>query len=147
MEATEGYWELEDLLEEIGAVAQLDVGVASTVAALSATGCIPFTSCSAGAFRGWHYEKHPLVVFYARPEAVPLLVQCAQNADVGLENEEEIYNPLIVYSDDIRKMRDFANALSEHSADFRRLRRRGPTEAERQPVTHYSDPGQIGPNL
>ena len=80
VEATEGYWELE----EIGAVAQLDVGVASTVAALSATGCIPFTSCSAGAFGGWHYEKHPLVVFYARPEAVLLLMKCAQNADVGL---------------------------------------------------------------
>ena len=110
--------ELEDLLDEIGAIAGLDVGVASTVAALSAAGYIPFTSCSAGAFGGWHHEAYPLVVFCARPEAVPLLMECAEKAGAGLENESGAYNPLTVYANDIRKMRDFANALSNSSADF-----------------------------
>ena len=128
-------WDLENLWDEIGAVVTLDVGVASTVAALSATGCTPFTSCSAGAFGGWHPEDYPLVAFYARPEAVPLLMKCAEKAGVGLENmtgHVERDHPLMVYADDIRKMRDFANVLSEQSANFRRIRPRKSAKPEEQ---------------
>jgi hypothetical protein len=45
----------------------LDPGVASTVVALSAARCLPFSSCNAGAFGGHHYEIYPIVAFYARP--------------------------------------------------------------------------------
>ena len=34
----------------------LDIGVASSVCALSAARCIPFSSCNAGAFGGFHKE-------------------------------------------------------------------------------------------
>ncbi len=146
-EAMENIWEWEDLLDEVGPVAALDVGVASTTAALSAAGCIPFTSCSAGAYGGRHREKHPLVVFYARPEAVPLLMECAEKAGVGLEIEDELHHPLIVYADDIRKMRDFANALSERSADFRRVRPKRSPKAKSRSLDRHSDAGQISLNL
>ncbi len=117
-EAAEFTWDLEDLLSEIGAFAGVDVGVASTVAALSATGCVPLMSCSAGAFGGWHAEEYPLVDFCTRRETVPLLMICAEKADVGLRNaisQGYAYNPLVVYADDIRKMLDFGHALWERS--------------------------------
>lgn len=118
-------WDEEDrdlaelfLAEEFGPAVDLDLGIASTAAALSAAGCIPYISCNAGAFRGWHQEKYPSVDFYATPEAITLLLKCAEKADVGLEHIFEAYNPLTVYADDIRKMRDFANALLEHKDQF-----------------------------
>lgn len=142
-EAMEDQLEWEDLLEEVGPVAALDVGVASTTAALSAAGCIPITSCNAGAYGGWHYEEHPLVVFYARPEAAPLLMECAETARVGLEIDDELHHTLIVYADDIRKMCDFAKALSQRSVEFRHvLSKRGPKGSGRS-IDHYSDAGQM----
>ncbi len=36
----------------------LDLGVASTVVALSAARCLPFSSCNAGAFGGSHLDGH-----------------------------------------------------------------------------------------
>ena len=63
----------EDEYEEIknddsDQIFRLDIGVASTVVALSSAGCIPFTSCNAGAFGGSHNEQYPLVAFYMREE-------------------------------------------------------------------------------
>lgn len=98
----------------------LDIGVASSVIALSAARCVPFASCNAGAFGGRHHEWHPLVAFYARPPAVPQLLECAEDAGAGLGNNDN--GALTVYADDIRKIRAFALALMRKSADFRTLR-------------------------
>ena len=94
----------------------LDIGVASTVAVLSAAGFIPCTSCNAGAFGGIHHETYPIVAFYAQPQYVPLLLQCAEESEVGLDNDqgwspEDL--PIVVYTDDIRKMGAFSEALSK----------------------------------
>ena len=94
----------------------LDIGVASTVAALSADGFIPCTSCNAGAFGGRHHETYPIVAFYVQPQSVPLLLQCAEDSEVGLDNDqgwspEDL--PIVVYADDIRKLGAFAEALSK----------------------------------
>lgn len=115
-----------EIIEEEGAeepddIFGLDIGVASTVVALSAAGCIPFSSCNAGAFGGLHHEWHPVVAFYARPNMVDLLLECAQEAGTGLESNET--GELIIYADDIRLMRAFAAALMSRQVAFQGLRR------------------------
>ena len=97
----------------------LDIGVASTVIALSSANCIPFTSCNAGVFGGHHTEVYPVVGFYVRIEVIPILLECAEVEQVGLENTG--FGSLVVYSDDIRKMRRFAHAISDRSGTIRSL--------------------------
>ena len=97
----------------------LDLGVASTVIALSCAKGIPCSSCNAGVFGGHHAEVYPVVGFYSRVEAIPILLECAEVAQVGLENSE--YDTLVVYSDDIRKMRRFAHAITDRSGTFRSI--------------------------
>lgn len=98
----------------------MDIGVASSVVALSSAGCVPFSSCNGGAFGGSHDEDHPLVAFYTLPEMVELLLETAQEANVGLENEDE--GSLLLYADDIRNMRNYANGLINKRALFRKVK-------------------------
>ena len=98
----------------------LDIGVASAVLALSSARCIPFTSCNAGAFGGYHAEEYPVVAFYAKVPSIPLLLECAEEAGTGLVNSA--LGSLITYTDDIRKMRRFAKAIIERRGAFRNLR-------------------------
>lgn len=115
-------FDVEDLFDELfdqielAEIMGIDIGVASTVAVLSASGFIPCSSCNGGAFGGRHHELYPLVAFYAYPEAIPLLVQCAEASGVGLDNgkgwaPDDL--PIVVYADDVRNMRAFANELSK----------------------------------
>lgn len=108
--------ELANDLDTIG----LDIGVASAVLALSSARCITFTSCNAGAFGGNHAEEYPVVAFYAKEQSIPLLLECAEEAETGLVNAE--LGSLVTYANDIRKMRRFANAIIERSSAFRNLR-------------------------
>lgn len=102
----------EEFTEDPGGMMGLDIGVASTVAALSAAGCVPFASCNGGAFGGPHHESHPLVAFCARREHVPLLLEAAERTGVGMESDE--MGEVMVYADDIRRMPVFAAALLEN---------------------------------
>lgn len=115
----------EELYEDPEGIYGLDLGVASTVVALSAARCLPFASCNAGAFGGSHHESHPLVAFYGRAEMAGLLLECAEAAGAGLCNHDG--GRLLVYAADIRHMRAFAHALIERRGAFRALRfpRRG----------------------
>ena len=115
------YDAIEKELENCNSVGlyELDIGVASTVVALSVARSIPFTSCNAGAFGGVHAELHPLVAFYARAETVTLLLECAESSRTGLGIAEP--GCVIVYADDIRRMRMFADAVIERRSAFRRL--------------------------
>lgn len=115
-------YEIEnELWDEIdGDLYGLDIGVASSVVALSAARCIPFSSCNAGALGGHHAESHPLVAFFTRKQALPLLLDCAENAGVGLENTSN--GGLIVYGVAIEAMRLFARKLMQESAAFRSLK-------------------------
>ncbi|MDP9053917.1 MAG: hypothetical protein M3N93_06390 [Acidobacteriota bacterium] len=96
-----------ELLEAEMYLDGLDLGVAATVIALSAAGCVPFSSCNAGAFGGDHQERYPLVAFYAPSNAVDLLLSAAAEAEIGLDGGDY----LIAYADDIRKLSAFAWAL------------------------------------
>jgi hypothetical protein len=100
----------------------LDIGVASTVAALSAARCVPVTSCNGGAFGTRHHEDHPLVLFSARSQQVELLLQAAEQAGAGLVNAPSGY--LLVYANDIKQMMDLAWGLISMRGKFRRLRLR-----------------------
>ena len=115
MEDAEELFDVEELVEIMG----VDIGVASTVAALSASGFIPCASCNGGAFGGTHHEVYPLVAFYAYPQSVPLLLQCAEESGVGLHNDQGWSPddlPIVVYADSIKKMRMFAEALMKISS-------------------------------
>lgn len=87
----------------------LDVGVASTVVALSALGCVPLSSCNGGCYGDFHRESYPLVVFCAKPIHVPDLIKAATAADVNLENDHD--GALIVHTADIARLSEFARAL------------------------------------
>jgi hypothetical protein len=110
----------EELYESDENLLGLDMGVASSVASLSAARCIPFTSCNAGAFGGHHHEAYPLIAFFARPQVIDLLLPIAIDAKVGLVNEPG--GGLVAYSDDIIKFRNFAAELIHRSRSFDDLR-------------------------
>ncbi|WP_027553442.1 hypothetical protein [Bradyrhizobium sp. Cp5.3] len=101
----------DELYDDPEGILGLDIGVAATVATLSAAGCIPISSCNGGAYGGHHHENYPVVAFFAKAGRLDLLLECAKEADVGLENDES--GLLMLYSNDIRKMRFFADALSQ----------------------------------
>ena len=108
----------------------LDLGVAATVIALSAVGCVPFSSCNAGAFGGDHQERYPLVAYYAPSNAVELILSAAAEAEIGLDGGDY----LVAYADDIRKLSAFAWALIKRAATFNALRARSKeTKAKAHP--------------
>lgn len=120
---------------ELYAIAYLDIGVATVVATLSAAKCIPFNSYNAGAFGDNHSANYPFVAFYAREETINILLECADTSDVGLENVQVMDKddgPILVYADDIRKMRTFADTMIKRRRDFQKLRspRRKPSQAQ-----------------
>lgn len=108
-DAEQEYELIEDELYDGDDLCGLDIGVASAVAALSAARCIPFTSCNASSFGGNHAETYPLVGFFARSQQLELLLAAATEAQVGLENSDG--GCLVVYANDVRKLRLFAAAL------------------------------------
>jgi hypothetical protein len=89
----------------------LDFGIASTVAALSALGCVPVMSCR-GCSLGPHGHQYPapMTTFYARKMHVPALLAAVEAADINIVNSGA---KLEVYSEDLRKMHAFAVALRE----------------------------------
>ena len=107
----------EELFDKLD---DLDLGVASTVIAVSAARCVPFTSCNAGAYGGRHTEQHPLVGFFARVPMGKLILACAEDCPIGLHTHEN--GCLVAYADDIRAMRKFAATLIERRKLFRDLR-------------------------
>ena len=107
----QAYEDIEDLAYEDEDLISLDLGVASLVLALSAAGCIPFSSCNAGIFGGHHAEHYPIVAFYARPATAKVLLTFATEWEIGFQTSEDGH--LMVYSDDIRSLRRFAAKLIE----------------------------------
>lgn len=87
----------------------LELGVASTVVALSAFGCTPYTSCNGGAFGGDHPSSHLIVGFYLRPPHVETVRDAAWRAGVGLTNDAN--GGVYVITDDPRAMLTFAMKL------------------------------------
>lgn len=112
----------DELYEDDEGIFGLDIGIASTVIALSAASCIPCSSCNGGAYGGTHHELYPTVAFFAKPQQIDLLLQCATEANIGIENQES--GVVVAYADDIRNMRTFAAALMEREAEFRATARR-----------------------
>jgi hypothetical protein len=121
----------------------LDVGVASTVAMLSAAGMITCSSCNGGAFGGGHHETYPLVAFFAKPFHLPILIRCAEEANVGLECSQ---GTLVVYANNISCMMDFAASLSKASSAFR-LNAKAASAAKNHASRQIVREKSLGPNL
>lgn len=107
---------LDELCEDFGCLHGLDIGVAATVVALSAAGCIPISSCNGGAFGDFHHESHPLVALYVRPESFSTLLQGALDAGAGFSNGDS--GEAIIYATSIAIMMKFAKLLIDRHADF-----------------------------
>ena len=89
----------------------LDPEVAPVVAALAASGAVPFTSCSGNP---GHYESYPLVGFWA-PESLRVVVgEAAADAEVELE-VLGMGALLVFHQTDSAPMRSFAERLKERS--------------------------------
>lgn len=88
----------------------LELGVASAVVALSALGCIPYTSCNGGVFGGEHVADHLIIGFYLRPPHVETVREASRRAGVGLTNDRS--GGVYVVTDDPRAMLEFASALA-----------------------------------
>jgi len=95
-----------DLCDNEVYMLDLDPGVASTVAALAALGAVPVTSCTG---EPGHYERHPLVGFWATREHVPDLVAAADEAGVYVTGTD--LGLMVFTESDVSLMRDFAQAL------------------------------------
>ncbi len=93
----------EDLFEYLYG---LDIGVASTVAALSAARCCTISSCNAGL---GHQESYPLVAFHCRPFRLLDILSVAEQVDCGLENGPE--GNLVVYAESVKTLMEFARTL------------------------------------
>lgn len=96
----------------------IDFGVASTVVALSALGCVPITSCRGNTLNDGHRHAAPTVCFYAAENTLPLLLQHANSSGVWLANNMDMVE---LYTNDLRSMlafaREVANDLSRRSGD------------------------------
>jgi len=111
--------ELEELYDEGDeGLLGLDLGVASSVVALSAARCIPFSSCNGGAFGDHHQEAFPLVSFFVKPAWVSLLLEIATTANVGLYNSGD---GLVVYGE-ILDMLSFAGNMHASRSFFNQLK-------------------------
>ena len=101
--------ELDLLVVGFPIPAILDLGIASIVFALYAFKCLPVTSCRGHPAQG---EEHPLVVFFTRPELVPIIVDVATSSGVGIYNQwGDLDGALMVYGRNILDMRKFALGL------------------------------------
>lgn len=107
----------EDLRDQLGGSTfegppwGLDIGVAGTVAALSAFGAIPAASCNGGRLGAHHSYAHPLVAFFALPEMVQELIGYAEASGVGLTNSPNDDGTLLVFSPHLEPLTTFARQL------------------------------------
>jgi hypothetical protein len=116
-----GLDEIEELSDDLyddryGYLKGLDLGVSGAVQALYAAGCVPYASCNGGCFGDFHQEHYPLIVFFADPVRIDILLEAAKHASVGLTNH--IYGMLCVYSGDIERMVAFGRELVNRRQDF-----------------------------
>lgn len=111
----------EELYEDDEGLFGLDIGVASTTVALCAAQCVTCSSCNAGAYGGNHHEEYPVVAFFAKPHHVELLLQCAEEAGIGLDNADGVVS---AFASSIRNMRSFASCLMRNRAGFRAAMRK-----------------------
>lgn len=96
----------------------LDIGVASTVVALSAARCIPFSSCNGGCIEEPHQETYPLVAFFAKRDWISIIFASAEDANAGLYNSD---GGVVVYGQ-IEGMLSFARSLITKRSAFRQLK-------------------------
>lgn len=88
----------------------LDPGVATTVAAIAASGGVPVSSCNGGP---GHYETHPLVFFWCPEVLLPRFQKAADQTGVNLTGTSG--GILVWHENSIEPMREFAKALATAS--------------------------------
>lgn len=106
MEKLESLAEKSNFRDEFLEIPSFDVGIISTVWAISAAGCAPFTSCAG-------HRDPPHVDFYAKAGLIPILKEAAEMAETGLVNNSE--GRLEVFAESIPRMLRFAESLMELS--------------------------------
>jgi len=102
-DAEESVFEKE---EDISCLCGLDLGIASTIVALSAAGCAPIASCNGAP---GHHEAYPLIAFYCRKGRVRDILKATEIAKCGLYNGES--GALVVYGENVGTLMEFAEVL------------------------------------
>ncbi len=94
----------------------LDLGVMAAVAAISAAGGIPVSSCNGGCFAETHFEEFPVVSFHWPTDRLKLIRECAKEAGVAMWVHR--HGELVISADYIRRFLLFAEALLRRKASF-----------------------------
>jgi len=102
-DAEESVFEKE---EDVSGLYGLDLGIVSTVVALSAAGCAPVASCNGAS---GHHEAYPLVAFCCRKGRVRDILKATEIANCGLYNGES--GALVVYGGNVKTLMKFAEVL------------------------------------
>lgn len=102
-DAEESMFETE---KDISGLYGLDLGIASTVVALSAAGCAPIASCNGAPS---HHEAYPLIAFYCRKGRVRDILKATEIAKCELCNGES--GALVVYGENVGTLMEFAEVL------------------------------------
>lgn len=100
----------------VSAFAMLDGGVMAAVAALSAAGCIPTTSCNG---HYGHAEPHPVVRFSTDECRLPLIRDACASSGCGLIMDH--LGMLQLHAADVLAMVEFARQLAAFQRDFKAI--------------------------
>jgi len=92
--------------EDVSGLYGLDLGIASTVVALSAAGCAPVASCNGAP---GHHEAYSLVAFYCRKGRVKDILKATEISNCGLYNGES--RALVAYGENVGTLMQFAEVL------------------------------------
>jgi|GEM_PF-2969690 len=120
--------------DDTGALFGLDLGVASSVLALLAAGCITISSCNGSS---GHTENYPVVIFRSRPNWVYFLLEVAEKTECGLDNAEA--GTIVLFANDVHSIIQFAQELVSRHPEFDEL------QASNMPEDH-STGAQLGFN-
>lgn len=112
----------------------LDPGVASAVLSLSASGCIPVTSCNG---EDKHLERYPIVLFWLRKERVIEILQIAEVSECGLVHAENGWlGQVLLYSTNLLHMMHFAKLLIERRKQLTPIPKRSRHKRNRQEIPY-----------
>lgn len=112
--------------EPLSEFADLDVGVMSAVAALSASGCVTTTSCRS---HRRHGEPSPLVRFATDEQRLPIVQAAASSAHCGRLLDED--GMLQLYAGNVLALVEFAREMLQRRQAFDAIE--APVPCERLP--------------
>jgi hypothetical protein len=97
---------------ELAELGPTDFGTCAATLALNAAGCPTITACAG------HVTGYPYIAFWTRPAWVPLLLEAAQAARIGLGNAEFGAAEVFTNADDLTGLLRLAHEIERRAQRF-----------------------------